>query len=359
MENSPRKQPLVILGSGATALVTAAYLTSQGHPITLCDLPPYQPVFEQLTKQKGILLRGASGVTGLKNPYCITHDIQQALSHSYQVLVCTSAGRHQSIAQWCAPFLTPEHCVLLVPGNAGSILMRHIFEEMGVSEKTIVGEISDNLWACRVTGPGEVLAALPIKPKKAAAYRCADTPKLIQAFEPFFPLLPAANILETTLNSPNVITHVVGSVLNAVQIENRGSEFAFFQHGLSRSVIDCTQAVEDERDRILRHLGLTAYGKVTALSRKLLLEPEHQGFQLFRQLDGPDSLSHRYISEDASCGMALLVSIAIEYNLPCPMSNAALAFASCFHNVDYLAVGRTLKNLKLSGYSVPQLLSLL
>ncbi len=118
--------------------------------------------------------------------------------------------------------------------------------------------MSDNLWACRTTGPAEVLAALPMKDKRVAALPAGDTPRVLEAFKDMLPLASGGNVLETALNSPNVVTHVAGCVPNAAGIDRSGGNFAFFRDGLSASVIKCSAAVEAERDAVLERLGLKA-----------------------------------------------------------------------------------------------------
>ena len=162
-------------------------------------------------------------------------------------------------------------------------------------------------------------------------------------------------MLETALNSPNVVTHVAGCVPNAAGIDRSGGKFAFFRDGLSASVIKCSAAVEAERDAVLERLGLARYMQVTALSEKLM-QGTPPGFEAFVELDGPGNLRHRYVEEDAMCGMSLLVSLAEACGVDVPVSRSLLCLAGVFNGTDYAESGRNLKNLGLAGLAPQEIL---
>ena len=75
----------------------------------------------------------------------------------------------------------------------------------------------------------------------------------------------------------------------------------------------------------------------------------------FRALDGPSDFSHRYVSEDAACGMAMLVSLGKEYQIPVPFLEALLVITQAINGEDYLVSGRTLENLGLNGLTKEEL----
>ena len=188
-----------------------------------------------------------------------------------------------------------------------------------------------------------------------AALPAVDTPRLQAVLDGILETSPASNVLETALNSPNVVTHVAGCVPNAAGIDRSGGKFAFFRDGLSASVIKCSAAVEAERDAVLERLGLARYMQVTALSEKLM-QGTPPGFEAFVELDGPGNLRHRYVEEDAMCGMSLLVSLAEACGVDVPVSRSLLCLAGVFNGTDYAESGRNLKNLGLAGLAPQEIL---
>lgn len=337
-------------------MATAAYFTIGGCDVTLCDIPQQAEDFDRIRKQHGILLRGGSGRTGCAMPKNLTHDFAQALRESDRVIVCTSAARHRQIADIIAPLARPGQIFLLSPGNFGSFAFRRALLAQGKKD-VIAAELCGNLWACRRTAPGEVLIATPLKEGAVASLPAKDTETVIQAFRDILPVKAGKNVLEVSLNSPNVITHVAGSVLNATQIERQGKTFAFFRDGIGEAVIQSFVQLEQERKAVMDKLGLSVYDASSEGLMRTLMQPAFpQALAYFRSLDGPSSFSHRYVSEDASCGVAMLVSLGRQYQVPTPLTESFLTIAQAINHTDYLQTGYSLKNIGLDGLTVGQLL---
>lgn len=338
-------------------MATAAYLTLSGCCVTLCDTVEQAVDFDIIRKQGGIILRGGSGKTGCSLPYRMTNDFSEALQESTCVIVCTSAARHREIAEKIAPLAQAGQKFLLSPGNFGSFIFRRLLNENG-KQDVLVAELSGNLWACRRTAPGEVLVAMPLKEGTIAALPAADTQQVIDAFQGILALKAGKNVLEVSLNSPNVISHVAGAVLNATQVERKGNEFAFFQDGLGEAVIHSFICLESERDAVMNKLGLSVYGASSEGLMRKLMDPEcPESLHFFRSLDGPSSFSHRYVSEDAACGVAMIVSLGKQYEVPTPLTESFLTIAQSINGADYFQNGCTLQNVGLSDLSVTQLLA--
>ena len=340
-------------------MATAAYLTMEGWDVTLWDTPEQAGDFEVIRRQGGILLRGGSGRTGCAMPR-LTNDLARALEGVERVILCASAGRHREMAERIAPLARPGQLILLNPGNFGSFLLRRELDALCKGD-VVTAELCGCLWACRRTAPGEVLAATPLKKSlRVAALPAGETERVIEGFRGMLPLEAGANVLEVSLNSPNVISHLAGAVLNAGGSERKGEAFAFVLDGLGESAIRCFGVLEGERDAVMARVGLRVYGPPSeGFMRTLLDRGSHPELDLFRGLDGPSGFTHRYVSEDAACGLAMLVSLGRRYGVPVPLTEAFLALAGVLGGRDYAAQGRTLESLGLGGLTAEQLLAAL
>ena len=94
--------------------------------------------------------------------------------------------------------------------------------------------------------------AMPVGEKRIAAFPACRTQMAIQAFEDVFRFHAARNIFEGMLNSPNLVIHVAGTLLNTTAIEKMGQDFALYTNGLTPSLLRCADAVEKERNQVLR-----------------------------------------------------------------------------------------------------------
>ncbi len=342
---------ITVIGCGATGLATAAWYTLQGFQVVLCDTEEQFTDISLLEKQGGILVEGAFGGEKPIKVYRMTTDIAAAAKDVKQVIVCTSAKRQEEVSQIIAPVLRAGQAVLFSPGNMGSVYLRSLLKKVCKEEKNIISaELSGNLWACRMKRQGCVVVALPMSPQRVAAYPKKDVQKAVECFGNLFHAEPAENIAEAVLNSPNIITHLAGTLLNVAEIERKKESYALFEHGLSDTVIATFRLLEQERDTVLAAYGLQLYKKESSevLMRKLMGEDTPEALRVFKSLDGPSSMQHRYIVEDASCGTALLVSMAREMGVLVPVTESLLTLASTINQTDYFKCGRTLYSMNLS-----------
>ena len=331
---------IVIIGAGASGMVTAAWLLQHGHEVIVCDTEAQSKADFAQIRENGLHVDG-SGFEKLDRIPIMTHRIEEAMGADC-VIVCVSSGRQQAVAEWMAPYLRKEQSLLLVPGNFGSVVFQRVFQERGV-HCAILAELAECLWACRKRGAGRYISAMPPGIKRIAALPSTETEKAFEYFSEFFALQQGRNILENSLNSPNVISHVAGTLLNLGGIAEKGAEFALFAHGMSAGYLHCMALLEEERDKVLAAADLASFAKSVSSLMALLQDIEHHPEMLaFRSLAGPDNLYHRFITEDASCGVAMLCSLAQKYAVDIPVTAALLTLASKLTDADYMQSGRTL-----------------
>ncbi len=284
----------------------------------------------------------------------MTTDICSAVQEATHIIICVSAKRQREISHMIAPALREGQAVVFSPGNLGAVILREELEAAysleGGMPDVLVAELSGNLWACRMIRPGCVVVALPLSVQRLAAYPAIDTRKAIEGFKELFESEPAKNVAEGVLNSPNLITHLAGTLLNIADIEHKKEEFALFEDGLSESIIAIFKLIEKERNDVLEAYRLKLYNEESSevLMRKLMRNDTPEGLLVFKALKGPSSMQHRYIEEDAPCGTAFMVSMAKAANIAVPITESLLTMASAINQTDYYKCGRTLYSMDLS-----------
>ena len=257
---------ITVIGGGSNGIATAAYFSMQGHAVTLCDTAEQMTERAAIEAQGGIVMKGAFGEA--ESPIgiaCITDDFAAAVAGAEYVIVCVSVPRHEEIAALVCPHLADGQTLIFNPGNMASVRFAQLYPQLVEKPGLVMAEVSGCLWACRITAPGEVTVALPLKAKKVAGYPTKTTQEAVARVCVLFDAVPAKNVLEAALNSPNVITHLAGTVYNVAQVEKMGEDFAFFTHGMSDTVVRTFCALEQERNAVLRadifavaiHAGMT------------------------------------------------------------------------------------------------------
>lgn len=342
---------IAVIGAGATGHALAAILASKGHAVYLADTEKYEEVLRK-TKDKGeIEVHGTVEVTG--RPVKVSTDIENAVKEAELIVCCSVSGRDEELGQLICKYIDDTKAILISAGNGASIIYHKIFSECG-HEKTLVGEVAGNLFPCRLTEDGNVRIGLPTSAKGAIAFPTERTKELVERFKGVWELNPCDSLLTAVFNGPNIICHGAGVVLNIAAIEKRGKEFNLFKDGLSPAVINLTDTLWEEKKKVYDAIGV----EIPDPPRKMLegvLDVEDKDYDSFREMDGPDSLNHRYISEDVPYLICFFVSIARAMDVEIPTFEGIVRIVEKVTEKDYYAMGRTLENLGMSSMSKSEL----
>jgi len=336
---------IAVIGGGGTGIAVAGDLTERGFQVALCDMPERFERLAAIRDAGGVIeLTGARSGTG--RPELITSDLGAALRGAELVLVCVMAVHHATLAEAMAEHLKDGQTVCFSAGNCGSIILKR---KLGPKRVT-VGEMQGNIFPARLRGINQAHTAFQYAKKKAAAFPAGDTPAFLKALEGVYDCTAAQDVFETTLNSPNVSVHLAASLLNIAKMETM-EDFRLYRDGLCPSVLKLIAASEQEKSTVMEHMG---YACTRSLNMMETLASGEQDAKLalFKELEGPIGVGHRYFTEDAFAGNSLLVSLGNEYGIPTPISYSLIALIKAINGEDYFDRGITLKNLGLSGKSV-------
>lgn len=343
---------VTVVGAGATGLAASAYLTLIGHRVTLLEFYEYRENLGNLLDKPNIFLSGA-GYDENVDIHAITTSPLEALPGADVIIIAMIANRHEKAAEKCLPYLHSDQTVLITPGNMGSLVFYKMSEHR--DRLPLMAEIESNLHVVKRTGPEAVSLIIPVKPRYTAAFPSRRTAEVIEGCKDLYELLPARNVLETTLNLPNLDSHVPGMLLNAAKIERAGGSFYFYRDSLTPAGLRVIEALYAEKQKVMETFGLEVRTNLDLLYR--IADPgNNPGFESFRQIRGPGTLSHRYLDEDAFAGITLLVSLARSTGVKTPTAEALLHLASILNRKDYCNQGRNLENLGLGGKSPEKML---
>jgi len=102
---------------------------------------------------------------------------------------------------------------------------------------------------------------------------------VIEALRGVYETMPAINVIEAALNSPNVDTHLLGSLLNTGAIEKADENYGLYAQGLTPSVIKCIEAFHSERAALFKALGYEDRAKPESI-KKAARPDEHPELDL-------------------------------------------------------------------------------
>lgn len=338
-----------VIGAGGTGCTMAADMALKGHEVTLYSAPSWGGALEEVRAAGGIRMTGQAA-TGFAVLSRLEEELEPAVRGADVILVALTAVRHKELAAELAPLLRSGQTVCFSAGNCGSVVLRRAGN---ISQGVLIGEMQGNIYPCRFSGPAEVKCAFPYMEKKVSAFPAKDTPLFIEAMREIYACVPAKNVMEACFNSPNLSIHLAGSLLNTGGIEHDPS-FRLYAQGLTPSILTCIRAVESEKALVMERMGFEHVAHA-GMIEKLMQYGKFPELDDFRQVSGPSSMHHRYITEDASVGQSLFISLAHSLGFSLPCMESLVVLAGILNGRNYLQDGMTLASLGLDALSAEEI----
>jgi opine dehydrogenase len=311
-----------------------------------------------LRERGGVAVQGV--VEGFGPIELVTADPAPVVGWADVVMVVVPAFAHRTVAETCVPFLRDGQIVILNPGRTGGALeVAGILGERGVGGVR-VAEAQTLIYACRRSGPAQVKITGIKQRVRVAAFPATDTAFVLEAVRALYPqFVPAANVLETSLDNIGAVFHPGAVVLNANRVEAGGE--AEFYRAMTPSVTRLLEAIDEERLAVAR-----AFGVELKPAREWLRDsyPEVTGETLYERIQSnpayagilaPKSLQVRHILEDIPTGLVPIASLGALAGVPTPVCRAVTDICCRLLDRDFWAEGRSAENLGLAGMSRAQI----
>jgi opine dehydrogenase len=214
-----------VLGAGNGGFCMAADLALRGFEVRLFELPAFGHSLDPVHQAGGIALRGVVG-EGFARPALVTTDIGTALDGAGVIMVVVPAVGHRAMARACAPFLQDGQIVVLTPGCCGGVLeFQRELRAHGCRAEVTLAESTSLMYAVKKEGGHRVWARGLKQGLPLAAMPAGQTPALIERLRPAFPqFVPAVNVLDTSFNNSNHMTHPAFMLLNLGLVEGQRIE---------------------------------------------------------------------------------------------------------------------------------------
>lgn len=351
---------VIILGAGNGGQATAAFLALRGYEVVLYDR--YEEAITPVLRQGGIELSGVS-TNGFARLAKVTTDLKEALSGKGLILIILPAFAHAYIAEHITPLLRKDDIIILSPGSTGGALeFRKILVERGAPAGVKVGETNTLIYACRITGPGQVKIVGVKDYLGVAALPAKDTEVLLKPLKEIYPQARAEeNVLFTALNNMNPIFHVFPTLANLGWIEATQGNFRFYHDGITTSVAKLVEAVDKERISLCHSLGVWTIGAIE-WQRKIYgakgetLPEVLRSNRSYEEIQAPRSKENRLLTEDVPMGLVPMSEMAKIVGISTPFIDCAIHLASEIMCQDYRRTGRNLEAMGLAGLNKEQLL---
>ncbi|WP_311212585.1 MULTISPECIES: NAD/NADP octopine/nopaline dehydrogenase family protein [unclassified Arthrobacter] len=341
---------IAIVGAGNVGQAITGHMVLQGHDVRLFSR--WEKDFEAIIANNGIDLSG--DVEGHANKPTLTTDLDDAIVGADVVIVAAPAFAHAYLSERLAALLEPEQLVVFQPSVLGSSveLARHF----ALAQRTpcLIAETPTSLYTCRLRGPAQVFIGAIKQAVHLATIPHASSQDALDRLSHYFGdrYIAGSDTLSVGLGNCNAIYHVPPAVLNIKTVEDADARP---HHTLvTPRVAEVINALDQERLALAEALGVktpsfwefleSAYGVTEGTHVERIVQG--YGRQAFPE---PDSLTHRYFTEDIPFGLVIWSSLAKQIGLPLPLTDSFIKISGLICGTDFEAEGRTADVLGIEG----------
>ncbi|GAA0190815.1 NAD/NADP octopine/nopaline dehydrogenase family protein [Glutamicibacter creatinolyticus] len=341
---------IAIVGAGNVGQAIAGHMILLGHDVRLFSR--WDKDFEDIRANNGIDLTG--DVEGHADNPMMTIDLRKAVSGADTVIVAAPAFAHAYLSEQLASILEPEQLVVFQPSVLGSAV--ELSKHFGLAQRQacLIAETATSLYTCRLRGPAQVYIGAIKNAVQLATIPQSRSQEALDRLSQYFGdrYVAGSDTLSVGLANCNAIYHVPPAVLNIKTVEDGDG---LPQHTLvTPGVAEVINALDQERLLLARALGVetitfwefleSAYG----VTEGSYVERIVQGYgrQAFPE---PDSLTHRYFTEDIPFGLVIWNSLAQQIGLSLPLTDSFIKLSGIICGTDFEDSGRTADILGLEG----------
>lgn len=398
-----KEMPIAVLGGGAVGKTCAADAKLAGREVRLFDSMPFAEKTLCNLDRTGIELDGIQRNfygfkrSGIAHLDMYTSNMEEAVKGAGIIVVAAPAFAHEPIFRQLIPHLEDDMVINIFTDNYASLILRKLMREMGCTKKIIVGGWSSAPYGTRLeTVGGFVFPHVGVK-YRAIALRGATLPMTdIDDFmeaSKYLPCIDAVTygdgpvkgntVLDTGFSNINPVIHVPATLLGVSTMENWGKIFGDFDktgysmyaHALCASICEVQYKFYNEEIALAEAIGVDTphYSYESFFSRRSVLTQEYMGLDkngkdnMYLPLDeptsesnvGPNSIHHRYCTEDVPVGCKIYHELGVQYGVKTPIIDAMILLAGTMLKKDFFNEGYTLKYLGIDGMSKEELLDYL
>lgn len=324
---------VTVLGGGSGAYAAAADLALGGHDVRL-----WRRAATELAaiRQAGGLTLAAPDRSG-KAPLSVVADLGEAVAAADVIVVAVPAAAHEDMGRRLAAHLADRHVVLVTPGTLGSVVMARQIARAGGRLPRAFVETGTFPYRARQAGPAAVHIAQRASSLPLGAFPAARSTALAAVNELFPAARASVDVLDAALTDGGPVLHPALVLLNLGGIDQgRNIDMT----ASARRLVD---AVDAERAAARAGWGYPPLAYALATSDGA------------PGLDGPVSLTHRYVTEDAALGLTLLESAARTVQADSAASSGLLLVFGALLGRSLSGRGRALEQLGLGDLALREI----
>jgi opine dehydrogenase len=300
----------------------------------------------------GVRYEGVLG-EGFARPAAFAEALGDALDGANLAMVCLPSLAHHAVAHALADAAVT--CpVVLNPGHTGGALhVAEIFRTRNLVAPALV-EFSTLTYVARKPAPDAVrITCAAARVWAACLPGGEDALTLARSIYPS--ATPLRDVIGSSLANVNLVLHTPGAILSAAWVEATGGDFRFYVDAMTPGVVRSIEALDRERLVVASAFGheLPPLGEEMAAIGTAIATADLRGAiaggEANKTIKAPESLAHRYYTEDFGYGLVPLLELARIGGVEAPYANALVTVASVLRDEDVRVTGLTAERLGVAG----------
>lgn len=350
VEHDESVKSVFVCGGGHQGLSMAAHLALNGMSVTLWNRT--REHIRDIIGTGEIYCDGV--VNGKAKIKKASSDMSEVVSDF--VMVTTPSSAHENVARQLAPFVHKDMIVVLNPGRTfGAIAFAKELKKCGVKELPHIAETQTIVYTCRRKSSNSATIFALKDDVKIATLKGDDINYILQrmpdCLKPYF--TPECSMGYTSFANIGMVLHCAPVMMNIGWIESEKADFKYYYDGISKSVADFIQKIDNERVEVARASGYKVESVADWLRRTYKVNGQDlyeciKNNKFYREIDAPSTVRCRYILEDIPNGLVPIEFLGKELDVETSNITTIINLACSVINRDFRSEGRqfTLKELQ-------------
>ncbi len=352
LKNTKATDRVFVCGAGHQGLSMAAHLALCGVKVTLWNRTMKN--IENVATNKKIYCEGI--VAGVA-------EIEKASDHvgdviSDFVMVTTPSSAHRDVARELAPYVHKNMIIILNPGRTfGAIDFLRALQEFGAKELPHIAETQTIVYTCRKISSNSTMIFALKQDVEIAALRNSNInyimDKMPNCLKPYFKKVNSVAI--TSFSNVGMVLHCSPVMMNIGWIETEKVDFKYYYDGISKSVANFLEKIDNERITVARSCGFEIESVANWMRRSYKVCGENlyeciRNNMSYREIDAPSTICCRYILEDVPNGLVPIEYLGKELGVDTLNISTIINLANSVLNKDFRKEGRQFSFEILKSY---------
>lgn len=351
-QNNQSVKKVFVCGGGHQGLSMSAHLALNGVKVTLWNRTPEH--IKEVIDTSEIFCDGV--VNGVAKVAKASSVLSEVVSDF--VMVSTPSSAHKDIAKQLAPFVHKDMIIILNPGRTfGAIDFANELQKCGVTEMPHIAETQTIVYTCRRSNKNSTTIFALKNDVKIAALNHQDISfilgKMPQCLKPYFSAIKSIGY--TSFSNVGMVLHCSPVLMNVGWIESDKVDFKYYYDGISISVANFLQKIDDERINVAKAAGFEIESVADWLKRTYKISGNNlyeciRNNISYKEIDAPSTIYCRYTLEDIPNGLVPIEFLGKELNVPTPNITTIINLASSVLNKNFRFEGRKISKNELAKY---------